>query len=339
MKKTLIEQRKRIMEIMGNVNEELLSELNVQYLNTLLDKLSDGGMESLSDYEKEALQKMSTDQDDVQPPEDPNNKRPHSDTKYREGSWGTEDTLRFTALDSETGKPLVDPEDNGKTFGDARLKDSFIQGEAEFLAGFDMPVFIDGDLSQLDMPEEEQRIIMVLPNGEYECVSRTVDEGGTEVNAYILTLKEDDDPEGFDLGEMDDYNINNIGEPPEDLRNYEMGEDFDLGEMENYNINEQKIPIPDPKLASDGRKEAMKNLWKVYYYFDAGPDPAVAEEMNKEGYDLAQMYRERCSKIINMIKELRLMEGGIYVPATYKPEDYLVTNKDEPSASEIDDEP
>ena len=231
MKKTLIEQRKRIMEIMGNVNEELLSELNVQYLNTLLDKLSDGGMESLSDYEKEALQKMSTDDDEVSPPE------VHTLDQ-------AEGVLRFTALDAESGKPLVDPEDNGKTFGDTRLKDSFIQGEAEFLAGFDMPVFIDGDLSQLDKPEEDQRIIMVLPNGEYECVSRTVDEGGTEVNAYILTLKnEENEDDGLDLGEMENYNIeSNLGTPPEDLRNYEMGEDasddeFTLGEMDDYNID------------------------------------------------------------------------------------------------------
>ena len=63
------------------------------------------------------------------------------------------------------------------------------------MAGFDLQVFIDGDLSQLDKPEAEQQIRMLLPHGEYECVARTVDEGGVEVNAYMLTLKveEDDD--------------------------------------------------------------------------------------------------------------------------------------------------
>jgi hypothetical protein len=219
MKQTLKEQTQRIMEIMGNMN---LMELNTEYLNQILDKLSDTGMESLSPYEKEALQKMSTKDDDVQPPE------VHSlgKTKY---------TLRFTPQNIETGKPLVTPEDNGQTFGDARFKNAYIHGEAERLAGSDSPIFIDGDLSQLDKPEDEQQIRMLLPNGEYECVAQPTNDGS---DAYLLILKveEDVDENDFELGEMDNYMIDNLEPPTDDLRNHEMGEqdENNIGGMDNY---------------------------------------------------------------------------------------------------------
>jgi len=221
MKKDLKEQTRRIMEIMGNMN---LMELDVNYMNQLLDKVSDSGMESLSDYERKAIQKMSTKDDEVSEPE-------------YESLGQTKETLRFTAQIMQTGKPLVNPEDNGKTYGESRLKDAYIHGEAEKMAGFDLPIFIDGDLSQLDKPENEQQIRMLLPNGEYECVARTVDDGGVEINAYYLSLKvEEDEPEEFDLGEMDNYMVDNLQEPGEDLRNHEMGEqdENDIGGMDDY---------------------------------------------------------------------------------------------------------
>ena len=223
MKKLISEQTKRILEIMSRMPDQgIITELNVQYMNMLLDKISSTGMESLSDHEKEALQKLSNDEE-ANPPE------VHSLDQ-------TQELLRFTAQNMETGEPLVSPEDNGETYGESKLKDAYIQGEAEQMAGFDLPVFIDGDLSQLDKPEAEQQIRMLLPHGEYECVARTVDEGGVEVNAYMLSLKVEEDDDSMaglnelELGEMEDYNIDNIGNPPEDLRNYEMGEGDDIGE-------------------------------------------------------------------------------------------------------------
>ena len=93
MKQNLTEETQRMLNLM---------ELDVSYMNQLLDKLSAGGMESLSDYEKEALQKMSTDDDEVSAPE-------------VQSLGQTEETLRFTVGDPETGEPLVNPEDNGKT--------------------------------------------------------------------------------------------------------------------------------------------------------------------------------------------------------------------------------
>lgn len=219
MKKSLREQTQRIMEIMGNMN---LMELDKAYMDQLLDKISATGMESLSPYEKEAIQKMSTDDDDVSAPE------MHSLGK-------TENTLRFTAQDQATGQPLVNPEDNGKTFGHARLKNAYIHGDAEQLAGYDLPIFIDGDLGQLDKPENEQQIRMLLPNGEYECVSQLTNDGS---DAYLLILKveEDVEDEDFELGEMDNYMIDNLEPPSNDLRNHEMGEqdENDIGGMDDY---------------------------------------------------------------------------------------------------------
>lgn len=198
MKKTLAEEAQRIMEIMGKLN---LTELNVQYMDQLLDKISTSGMDSLTDYEKEALQKLSTDQDDVNPPE------VHSLGK-------TQNTLRFTTTDQRTGKPLVHPEDAGQTFGEAALKNAYIHGEAADLAQYDLPVFIDGDLSQLDKPTEEQDIRMLTDQGEYECEAHVNEEDGREV--YYLTLKpfeEDngDDDELAGLNEnMSQYDINTL---------------------------------------------------------------------------------------------------------------------------------
>ena len=168
---------------------------------------------------------MSTDDDDVSAPEI------HSLDQ-------TSELLRFTPQDAETGQGLVNPKNNGEVYGNSKFDSAYIQGEAEQLAGFDLPMFIDGDLSQLDKPEDEQQIRMLLPHGEYEMVARTTDEGGMELNSYFLLLKVEEDvpdDEEFDLGEMDDYNINNLEEPSEDLRNYEMGEDEnDIGGMDNY---------------------------------------------------------------------------------------------------------
>jgi len=204
MKRTLTEEARRIMEIMGKTN---LTELNVQYMDQLLDKISASGMESLSRPERDALQQLSTDQDDVEPP-----RRKPTGIKYRNGSWGTTGTLRFTTTDQNTGEPLVRPEDAGETFGEAVLENAYIHGEAADLAGYELPVFIDGDLSQLDKPVEEQSILMLTDEGEWECEAHVDEEDGREV--YYLTLKpfeEDDDDEFAGLNEdMSQYDINTL---------------------------------------------------------------------------------------------------------------------------------
>lgn len=67
-------------------------------------------------------------------------------------------------------------------------KTAYIHGDAEELAGFDIPVFFDGNLGQLELPKEEQDILMMLPSGEYACVAEYVDEP-LNSNCYLITLK------------------------------------------------------------------------------------------------------------------------------------------------------
>ena len=244
MKQNLTEETQRMLNLM---------ELDVSYMNQLLDKLSDGGMESLSDYEKEALQKMSTDDDEVSAPE-------------VQSLGQTEETLRFTVGDPETGEPLVNPEDNGKTFGEPRFQNAYLQGDARDLAGFDQPIFIDGDLTQLDKPEQEQEIRMILPQGEYECVARAIDEAGEDIETYFITLKAEEDDNGFDLGMMNE-------------------DGFELGEMENYNIEEEK---PSAGLSKEKKSsvvkaaKAGKDIGKPGKNFKKVADKAAKEYGSKE---------------------------------------------------------
>ena len=201
MKKSLFEQTQRIKAMMEGID---LNELNVKYMDQLLDKISSSGMDSLTDYEKEALQKLSNDQDVSEP---------------EVHSLKNDDTLRFTTIDLNTGDPLVRPQDASETFGKARLENAYIHGEAADLAGYELPYFIDGDLSQLDKPQEEQDIRLLTNDGEWECVAHENEEDGREV--YYITLKElsdedledafgDDEP--LDLGEMEDYDVSEIAE-------------------------------------------------------------------------------------------------------------------------------
>lgn len=74
-------------------------------------------------------------------------------------------------------EPLVFPKDakgleNAKEMYPA---EAYIDGEAEKLAGFDIPFFIDGDLRQLDSPSAD--ILLLLPSGEYKCTVRKGEDG------------------------------------------------------------------------------------------------------------------------------------------------------------------
>jgi hypothetical protein len=66
--------------------------------------------------------------------------------------------------------PLQIPTDIGKLIRDPLKGNSvYIHGGAETLAGYDIPTFFDGNIGQLDLPIEEQDILMLLPSGEYKC--------------------------------------------------------------------------------------------------------------------------------------------------------------------------
>jgi hypothetical protein len=85
-------------------------------------------------------------------------------------------------------KPLVIPDTVGEFVQDNKIgKTSYIHGQAEGLAGFDIPTFIDGNLSQLEQPIENQDILMVLPSGEYKCKAEYSTHFGSE-NAFLITL-------------------------------------------------------------------------------------------------------------------------------------------------------
>lgn len=105
-------------------------------------------------------------------------------------------TLKFTTSNpgffGATGEPLVFPKEGEELefFKDTKPKSNsvYIDGDAEYLAGYDIPVFLSGSMDMLNMPIEEQDIIMVLPSGEYKCKATIHD--GIVRESYYLTLKD-----------------------------------------------------------------------------------------------------------------------------------------------------
>ena len=103
-------------------------------------------------------------------------------------------TLKFTTSKpgslGATGEPLVFPKE-GEEFeffkGTKPKSDSiYIHGEAEDLAGYDIPIFLSGSMDMLNVPIEEQDIVMVLPDSEHKCKA-TINAGITG-ESYYLTL-------------------------------------------------------------------------------------------------------------------------------------------------------
>lgn len=68
---------------------------------------------------------------------------------------------------------------------------AYIHGDAENIAGFDIPYFLDGDLEQLDLSVEEQDILMILPSGEYKCKAELSYKSliSNKIDKYLITLK------------------------------------------------------------------------------------------------------------------------------------------------------
>ncbi len=84
--------------------------------------------------------------------------------------------------------PLIIPTDIGEMVMDKiKGRSAYIHGEAEDLAGFDIPTFIDGNLGQLDLPIEEQDILLSLPSGEYKCKAE-FNNKIPEISCYLITL-------------------------------------------------------------------------------------------------------------------------------------------------------
>lgn len=101
--------------------------------------------------------------------------------------------LRFTTTEPHCmfgeGDVLFVPENIGELIiTETKGKGAYIHGDAEDLAGFDIPEFIDGDLGQFDLPKDEQDILMLLAGGEYQCVAEYTDQPGCS-DCYLITLK------------------------------------------------------------------------------------------------------------------------------------------------------
>lgn len=94
---------------------------------------------------------------------------------------------------SEQVKPLCTPDNKGELIlSKTKTSSAYIHGKAEQLAGFDIPFLIDGDTAQLDLPIDQQDILMILPSGTYKCKAYL----DTVVNnlpkgAYLIILEEE----------------------------------------------------------------------------------------------------------------------------------------------------
>jgi len=88
----------------------------------------------------------------------------------------------------EDHEPLVKPDEVGEFIMDKiKGRTAYIHGEAENIAGYDIPKFIDGNLAQLELPIDQQDILLLLPSGEYKCKAEYYDEIGLS-NCYLITL-------------------------------------------------------------------------------------------------------------------------------------------------------
>jgi hypothetical protein len=93
--------------------------------------------------------------------------------------------------DENEDEPLFIPANVGEFVQDNTIgKTSYIHGKAEELAGFDIPTFIDGNLSQLEQPIEQQDILMLLPCGEYKCKAEYSTHFGSD-KAFLITLHDE----------------------------------------------------------------------------------------------------------------------------------------------------
>ena len=85
--------------------------------------------------------------------------------------------------------PLCDTKKYGGEVQQAILLGSraYLHGKLESIAGYDIPIFMKGDMAQLDEPLEKQDILCVINDKEYICQAELQTEG--DAGAYYLILK------------------------------------------------------------------------------------------------------------------------------------------------------
>ena len=97
-------------------------------------------------------------------------------------------TKPYGMFSDQDDKLLVEPSEIGELVkAELKGKTAYIHGEAEKIAGFDIPTFIDGNMGQLTLPIEQQDILLLLPDGEYKCKSEYCD-APLSSNCYLITL-------------------------------------------------------------------------------------------------------------------------------------------------------
>jgi hypothetical protein len=94
------------------------------------------------------------------------------------------------AVDQDTLKYDI-PEECTVDESSVKGSGAYIHGDAEEIAGYDMPVLFDGDLGQLDKPAAEQSIMMHLDEKVYD-IEAELQINGADAGKYYLTLKKDD---------------------------------------------------------------------------------------------------------------------------------------------------
>ena len=109
-------------------------------------------------------------------------------------------TLSFTVIDrfSEEGDLLFDPtrfKRDLKVSDEVESKYSsvYVHGEAEEVAGYDIPVFFNGDMEQILQPVGKQKIQMFIGNKVYFCKALPAEEYNSfDYKAcYITLIKEE----------------------------------------------------------------------------------------------------------------------------------------------------
>jgi hypothetical protein len=93
----------------------------------------------------------------------------------------------------QVNEPLVTVKNKGKfiPLNNPQCENIYIHGKAMDLAGYDIPIVIDGDFNNIHLPIKEQDILLMLPNGNYKCKCSI--EKDMITNAYYITLLDKDD--------------------------------------------------------------------------------------------------------------------------------------------------
>lgn len=88
-----------------------------------------------------------------------------------------------------SGKPLCDTDVYSGEIIESDIKGTraYLHGELELKAGYDIPIFMKGNMAQLDQPINNQDILCVIHDKEYVCQAELQTKG--DRGAYYITIK------------------------------------------------------------------------------------------------------------------------------------------------------